>query len=1113
MTSNLCKLIALLLIFSSSSLVLPENKPDTTASLSGVVKGGSGTNLAVHLEPTTQSPVRYYDGYESTLKNDGSFTFTEIPPGEYRISVEEDIVTPPDAAAPIRSQITPHLAYDRDRRQWGATSSTLSTSLGADVITLHLGETRKGVVIELTRKVSFCGHVTHDIAPTDAWGRGIGPPNIVPADTSISFLHYNPEFGVLENEIKVDTNKDGSFQVTDLAPGSYFVHTEGIWYPGVKSFDQAEPVIVTDAPAASCNVDYQLMANYSCMAGEVVGEIKSDLAADRNDYEIALLSRNRQGVSASGLHYSTILFDNMKAEAAGGNFRMRACPGEYDVVLSQKQHASNNVWGSTPAPKIVFDTQHVSVSSSGTAHVVLTPHAMASIEGEVRLDKVTKEDFCSHCQSVYVSILREGDGQFQTSLLSSGNHFDFRNVTPGEYQIFITATRLEKAYLRSILVDGVEGQGSHFVIAEPKFVSMKVTLSGDLAQADGHVSPDVRGQKRWQTEGMRPPASVSGRIDGDRNATYTVRLLPMGYNSNAEANLTTQTLADGSFHFDGVPPDVYRLRAHDKDYVRFDYGAKKPEERGELLFVVPGAQIDNLILSASKHGFTNSICGHLTDTNGDSRSTRIWFRSTAATNQYQQAKEVSTDNSGYFRIDGLQADDYLLQAPDLGRVFTLSADGRPYESVPVHLTGEHDLGCGANPPLELHFPVNGGSAHSISGAVLGDLPARLGDRFLVELRDAADSSVYASQTSGKLDADHKFFLEHVYSGNYKLSIYGVYGPEPKQNTRSEIVTLSSRYFEPLRHLIATQTIEVRDQDISGIELTPLTLPAVAGTVKIQHSPANWKDFQLSDLNVSLVPHRKNGTLSAPITLNANGQAEFAIAAADPGEYEVQIKSAKNNLFVNGHSVDSMFYAQSARLNGKEVNPRFFSLPQNGIAKINIELSGDMASIHAKVDPDTSFPMPGVPLNERCVGTGRYTVILFPNPPVSPLIDSEPEQAPHLFNAWSLGAACNGFTGNLQQYWDGRIRDIPPGNYYALAARDMSFLYFGITNGGQISIEKRRLLSALATIAKPITLHAGEDLELELSDKTIDASRIASRIGLPDEPENLRAQNGQSCCSR
>lgn len=173
----------------------------------------------------------------------------------------------------------------------------------------------------------------------------------------------------------------------------------------------------------------------------------------------------------------------------------------------------------------------------------------------------------------------------------------------------------------------------------------------------------------------------------------------------------------------------------------------------------------------------------------------------------------------------------------------------------------------------------------------------------------------------------------------------------------------------------------------------------------------------------------------------------------------------------------------------------------------------MAVVHAVALPDRSFPMPVVPLNERCVGTGRYSVLLFPDPIVTPSIESEPEQAPHFFTAWSLGSECHGTANNVDQYWDGRITSIPPGKYYAFASREANVLYFGISQMGHLSAEQRKLLDALTAIATSITLHPGENLEVELTDKTIESNRIAARVGIADEAETLRPQNGQSCCSR
>ena len=1071
MTWKSCKLQALLLVLFAVSLAHAEKHSDGTASLSGVVIGASGAAVAVHLEPETQSTVRYYDGYEAVPREDGSFSFTEIPPGEYRLTVEANSFVPPIPSGPPGSTITLRIGDERARQQPGGFTAILPADLASGTITLHTGEERQGVVIELTHKLSICGYVTHDIAPLDAWGRRIGPPNIVPSDTSITYYHFNPEFGVLDNETKFDTNKDGSFRITDLAPGTYYVNSFGTWYPGTSDFTNAKPVLVGPEPYPACDMDLQQISHSGCTMGTVSGTIQPYLSSDKNSYTVSLVKRNPNGISANIFDYGVpVMVDSQPSGPEDNSFQARACPGDYDVVLSERQHAGNNLWGNAPTQKIVFDTQQVTIASSGSSHVTFTPHAMASIEGEVRLDMVTKDEFCPQCQAIYVSILREGNGEFQTVTLSSGNRFDFHNVSPGEYQIFVTATRLDKVFLQSIMVDGVEGKGNHFTIPDAKFVSMAATLSGNLTQAAGHPSPDVRHAQHWQTEGMRPSATVAGKIDGDSNATYTVRLLPIAFSSNAEVNLTTQAGADGSFHFDSVPPGIYRLRAHDKDYIRFDYGAKTVEVRGEPLLIAPGAQIKDLTLNTFRHGTNNSICGHLTDSNGNSRSMRIWYRSTTE-NQFRQGKEVSSDNDGYFRIDGLLPGDYFLQTPDAGRNIVLSSDGKLNEAAPVHLEDGKNIGCGADQPLELRFPANGGTLHTITGSVTGDLSARLGDRFIVELKDLPEAGAYNNQRQGKLDADHKFKLENIPSGHYRLNVYGEYEAEPKPDNWGRTFIQG----EPLRHLIATQLITVSDLDISDLALTQLTLPSVTGVVHIPHPPANWKDFKPSSLSLKLVPHRKNGSLSAPLSDKGDNLGEFVFVAADAGEYEIQIEAVDRfRTFTN------VLYVASVKLNGKEVNPRFFTMPKDGDVRLEVELSDEFASVRVQVLLDTSFALPVLPLNERCEGTGHYGVALFPDPLVSSLIDDELKQMPQIFTAWSISDKCQTFMSYTSENAYSTLQNIPPGKYYAIAVGDRSLLSIAALIQGPITTEQRKLLNAFTSIAKPITLRPGENLEVKLT---------------------------------
>jgi hypothetical protein len=1092
------KLQCFLLVLVAFKLLHAQPRTDASASLSGVIVGSAGASVAVHLEPSVQSAVRYYDGYEAVPKADGSFTFTQIPPGHYRLTVDAGVFVPP---ANFDSQ-TANVGDDRTRRKPSNFTITLPPDISSGAITLHPSEHRKRVSIQLTHNLSFCGRVTHDVAPGHEWGSTEGPPNVVPADTSITYYHFNQEFGILDQATSFDTDRDGSFRVTDLPPGTYFVKSGSTWYPSTNTFAEAKPVILDSHPVTACKIDIQELAYNFCWvngkqqtsAAYIVGKINSDKSLDSNRYQISFLDHNPSGVSVEIFAAHPAML-RPEASTAGESYKANLCAGAYDVVLNEKGRSGKNVWGDAPSQQVIFDAQKVSVEAGQTAQVVLTPHPMASIEGEVRLQQIKREQFCPNCQEVWVSILRDGNGEFQTVPLSPSNDFAFHNVSPGNYQLFVYTTRPDRVVLQSILVDGVSVKDRRFSVPDAKFVSMTVTLSGDLTQAAGHISPDVRHSQHWESEGMRPKARIAGRILGESDATYTVRLLPVGHISNAPDQFNTQTKSDGSFLFESVPPGIYRLRAHDKDYVRFDYGGKDRELLGSPLLITAGARVEGLTLNAPRR---SSVCGHVTNEKREPQTDlRILYRE-ARDNGYQQGREVKTDLEGFFRINGLLDGDYFMEAiPVAAGDFPihLSADGKLYESAPLHVENGKNIGCGGNPPLDLHAPSLD-NHYSVSGILTGQLPATVGDRFEVALEDALNTNPYwPRRRTFDLGDDHRFRFDNIPPGRYRVDIYGLYGqkPKPDQGFSSRI------YVEPLSHRLASQLVIVSKENLD-LTLQASPLPSVTGTVEIPKVPANWKDLKPSDLSLVLVPHRKNGSLLAPLKDTDGRRGEFSISAADPGEYELRIEGAQN------HTVRSPLYPESVRLDGKEVNPNYFTLPNDGAVALQVVLGTEMATIEAHVSEDKALGLPALPLNERCsrIG-GNYSVILFPSPSSNLDIGYRPEQRSRIFTAWSLGTDCKGIQSGTVQYWDGRIQDVPPGRYYGIAVSNIYQLNPLIFNSPGAS-STRSFLSELMGIATPVALSPGEHLDINLSDKTIEAARIAARLGVADEQENLRPPN-------
>ena len=994
-----------------------QGKNQATAELSGVVKGADGAPVVLHLRALDGNPVRYYDGYEETAANDGSFHFAQIQPGAYQLETDEN-----GFRIPVPERIT-----------------------------LRAGESRKGVVLSVARSFSVCGRVTENGAAKD--------------DTWVNVYRYDPEFATLSEKFIPHLGANGSFFIADLTPGSYYVAGYTTYYPGSFSFNPAKPIVVGPDTPASCNLEIPLQYT-GCHATKVSGRIASAPGDDSTKYKVQFLATNPTGGTMAAIIASNVN-DFYKS---GDNFSATVCPGNYDVVLTDAQQIAP--WQEGPTHKVVFDTRNIEVSSAAIDGVELTARAMASISGEV--PGMTHNASCpAGGPRVQVSILREGDGQFQSVELDDKNRFHFCNVAPGEYTIMVGPLARESFFLGSILLDGKPIDGRKFTVTQALPITMVIHISGDLKNAAGHLSAELRREPRWEVGWTRPKGSVAGRVLTNNSAGTTLKLRSARYNSNASGEYRANADDDGSFRFEAVDPGVYSLRAEGKGILTTEYGAIEAGERGTPIVVTRGARIKNLTFSPAR---LSAICGKVTAPDGGPQAgTRIflvWNHSGNVYGDQTGESQLFTDTNGRFRMDGVSPGEYFLGSPlDVNRIVFFSPDGTLATATPVVVHAGADVGCGKSPALTLAVPPNYKRTHSFSGKVTGDLPAAIGDRFWVLLLALRPSGEQQLLASAKLDVQYRFSFDNVPGGRFVLEMHSAYGPEP--------MTWSGPY-GPVSHLLASQKIDIRD-GIAEVSITPIPLPTVTGTVHFTHLPEQWKNhFDTAQQRITLVPREYRAPFSA--TLSKEGS--FSIGPEDVGDYEVNL------------DLRAPLYIRSVKLDGREIKRRYFHLAAAASAKLEVEVSGDSGQVNVRVLPDISLPMAEPSVTETC-SKSKYpdpAVVLFPDPiSAQAIANAEPgldfTAQLRLFRSTAFGDRNN---PTLQ------ILAVPPGHYRALAIQGLGLTGspFGRPNDHSELMQKLR--NELAALGEPVAVQSRGTRDLTLRDKTVDAYRVAAKLGVPLE---------------
>jgi hypothetical protein len=181
---------------------------------------------------------------------------------------------------------------------------------------------------------------------------------------------------------------------------------------------------------------------------------------------------------------------------------------------------------------------------------------------------------------------------------------------------------------------------------------------------------------------IEPGAGViSGTVVSDETPPRPVRTVRVTLNMTGRAGFPGKTVTTddlGRFQFDGLPAGRFNIQANRPNYVRMNYGARRPDRPGTPVPIAEGEQKSGLVITMPRGGV---ITGTIRDASGAPVSgatvTTLSFNYSVLTGQRQLVTETSgarsrTDDRGVYRSWGLAAGEFVIavqppvEAIDLG---------------------------------------------------------------------------------------------------------------------------------------------------------------------------------------------------------------------------------------------------------------------------------------------------------------------------------------------------------------------------------------------------------------------------------------------------------------
>jgi hypothetical protein len=361
----------------------------------------------------------------------------------------------------------------------------------------------------------------------------------------------------------------------------------------------------------------------------------------------------------------------------------------------------------------------------------------------------------------------------------------------------------------------------------PRCVIVFVLFGFASIRLFGQAAPAEQAKKECSISGQILNATTDQPL---RKATVTLHSA-----EGRQGPRETDVDAAGRFEFRGLEPGRYMVSASRTGYANQAYGAKRPGYRtGTMLSLLAGEEMKGIVIKLSPHGV---IMGHVFDEEGEpianANVTATGYQWVGKRRQPTSGGGASTNDLGEYRIFGVAPGTYYIQVTK-SRGFTMAAPDlvvspKPeLDYVTTYFPGVPDLTGAAQVQVRSGMELRGMDLRMVKartvrvrGTVINGATGRPASAYLMLLpRNRGVAAWNEMRSANVMDPKAGFEFKSVPAGSY---------------------TLQASVFSQDARLMATQTVEVGDENILNLVVTLGTGGEIEGTLTVEGTPPQRSD--------------------------------------------------------------------------------------------------------------------------------------------------------------------------------------------------------------------------------------------------------------------------------